>query len=96
MKIRWTARSIRVRLDDLEVNALLAGQPLSATVSWPGGGWSLELLPQLVGVRGEGTTLQVGLQGHLAQLTDFASEGVTLEGPPRIDIQKDYRPEHLV
>ncbi|GAA4009198.1 hypothetical protein GCM10022631_21920 [Deinococcus rubellus] len=95
MKIRWTARSVRVRLDDLEVAALISGQMLQARLDWPGGGWRVVLDPQAVGVSGEGTTLTVGLRGELAYLADPQTEGVGLIGPPRVDVEKDYRPEHL-
>ncbi len=91
MKIRWTTGSVRVRLDELEVNTLLMGEPLSSTLAWPGGGWHIDLLPRERGVRGEGLQLRVGLADVLADLTNFAYEGVSLAGPPRIDIQKDYR-----
>ena len=33
MKIRWTPRSVRVRLDDLEVAALLGGEGLEAQLA---------------------------------------------------------------
>ena len=51
--------------------------------------------PQAVGVAGQATTLTVGLRGELANLADPQTEGVSLIGPPRVDVEKDYRPEHL-
>lgn len=95
MKIRWTGRSMRVRLDDLEVAALLKGERLEARLTWPGGGWHLILDPQAVGVSGQGAALTVGLSGELANLADPQTEGVSLSGPPRVDVEKDYRPDHL-
>lgn len=95
MKIRWTPRSLRVRLDDLEVAALLGGERLEAALNWPGGGWRVVLDPRSSEVVGEGSSLTVGLSGSLAQLADPHSEGVRLGGPLRVDVEKDYRPEHI-
>ncbi len=95
MKIRWTAGGVRVRLDDLEVAALLAGQGLESALDWAGGGWRVILDPLQVGVTGEGAALTVGLGRELAQLADPQREGVVLPGPPRVTVEKDYRPEHL-
>ncbi|AWN22121.1 hypothetical protein DKM44_01755 [Deinococcus irradiatisoli] len=95
MKIRWTTRRVRVRLDDLEVAALLGGEVLEAGLSWPGGGWRLVLDPAATGVQGEGQTLRVGLRGELGPLADPRQEGLSLSGPPAVDVEKDYRPEHL-
>lgn len=95
MKIRWTTRSVRVRLDDLEVAALIGGARLEAWLDWPGGGWRVVLDPQESGVSGQGPVLTVGLRGELANLTDPQTKGVSLSGPPRVDVEKDYRPEHL-
>ena len=95
MKLRWTTRSLRVRLDDLEVAALLTGQVLDAELRWPGGGWRVRLDPQRSGVTGEGGSLMIGLAGKLDTLADAHTEGVRLDGPPRVDVEKDFRPEHL-
>ncbi|AZI43174.1 hypothetical protein EHF33_10850 [Deinococcus psychrotolerans] len=95
MKLRWTSRSLRVRLDDLEVAALLGGERLEAALNWPGGGWRVVLDPHSAEVVGDGPRLTVGLQGSLAQLADPHTEGVRLSGPVRVDVEKDYRPEHL-
>ena len=95
MKIRWTTRSVRVRLDDLEVASLLAGQALEAAVNWPGGGWTLRLDPAQAGVAGQGASLTIGLRGELKRLADPQLEGVRLDGPPRVAVEKDFRPQHL-
>jgi len=94
MKVRFTSGRVRVRLDDLEVAALDRGELLPARVDWPGGGWALTLDPSSDGVSGEGGALRVGLQTLLPGLLDEAQEGVTLPGPPRVDVEKDYGPQH--
>ena len=95
MKIRWTPKGVRVRLDDLEVAALLAGQVLEAALDWAGGGWRVILDPMRTGVAGQGAALTVGLSTELALLADPQREGVVFPGPPRVTVEKDYRPEHL-
>ncbi|MBB5235833.1 hypothetical protein [Deinococcus budaensis] len=94
MKVRFTSGRVRVRLDDLEVAALARGDDLAARVDWPGGGWALTLDPASEGVSGEGGTLRVGLRARLPELLDEAREGVTLPGPPRVDVEKDDGPPH--
>lgn len=73
VKVRFT--SGRVRLDDLEVAALMPKEPLSARVDWPGGGWELTLDPVFDGVSGEGGALRVGLRALVPELLDEAREG---------------------
>ena len=95
MKVRLTSRGLRVRLDDLELAALNRGEALEVAATWPGGGWSLTLDPQAgEGTAGSGGELRVGLRGLLAALNDPAREGVRLDGPPRVDIEKDFGPQH--
>lgn len=94
MKVRFVARRLRVRLDDLEVAALARGESLSLGLDWPGGGWTITLDPGTQGVSGTGGSLTVGLHGPLADLLDDSREGVTLPGPPRVDVEKDYGPQH--
>ncbi|WP_034354368.1 hypothetical protein [Deinococcus phoenicis] len=94
MKVRFTSGRVRVRLDDLEVAALGRGESLTAHVAWPGGGWVLTLGPVSDGVAGEGGALTVGLRARLPELLEDAREGVTLPGPPRVDVEKDYGPQH--
>ncbi|MFB9991660.1 hypothetical protein ACFFLM_06735 [Deinococcus oregonensis] len=94
MKIRFTAGRVRVRLDDLEAASLARGERLETGVIWPDGGWSLSLDPARVGVQGSGGQLHVGLKDLLPTLLDPAQEGVTLSGPPRVDVEKDYGPQH--
>ena len=98
MKVRFTGRSIRVRLDDLETDLLLRRQPLELALGWPGGGWSVRLNPDQSGVRAEGGAVMVGLGDQLETLLDPLQEGVSLEGfggELKIRIEKDFRPEHL-
>ncbi|UQN07539.1 hypothetical protein [Deinococcus sp. QL22] len=94
MKIRFTAGRVRVRLDDLETASLARGEQLETGVTWAEGGWSLILDPLGVGVRGEAGRLTVGLKDVLPTLLDPAQEGVALPGPPRVDVEKDYGPQH--
>lgn len=94
MKVRFTSGGVRVRLDDLEVAALARGEGLEAGVAWPGGGWTLKLDPASDGMQGEGGALVVGLRALLPDLLDAAHEGVTLSGPPRVAVEKDYGPQH--
>ncbi|MDB5046293.1 MAG: hypothetical protein JWQ08_2343 [Deinococcus sp.] len=94
MKIRFTAGRVRVRLDDLETAGLARGEQLKTAVNWPDGGWSLTLDPLETGVRGVAGGLTVGLKDLLPTLLDSAQEGVTLPGPPRVDVEKDYGPQH--
>lgn len=94
MKVRMTARGVRVRLDDLELAALARGEALSLGLGWAGGGWTLTLDPHGDGVTGEGGHLNVGIAARLAELADPAQEGVTLSGPPRVDVEKDFGPQH--
>jgi hypothetical protein len=96
MKVRWTGRAVRVRIDDLELAQLGAGQPLHLTLAWPGGGWTLALLPaQADGVSGQAGQLRVGLAGSLAQLQASGTEGVRVDGAVRVDVEKDFGPQHL-
>ncbi|GAA5514322.1 hypothetical protein Dcar01_03077 [Deinococcus carri] len=94
MKVRFTSGRVRVRLDDLEVAMLGRGEGLTTRVEWPGGGWTLTLDPRSDGVAGEGGALTVGLRVLLLELLEEAREGVTLPGPPRVDVEKDYGPQH--
>lgn len=95
MKVRFTARGVRIRIDDLELAALQRGEAQAVRVSWEGGGWSLTLDPQADGVSGSGAQLAVGLRQRLPELLDPAQEGVTLQGPVRVDVEKDFGPQHL-
>ena len=98
MKVRFTGRSVRVRLDDLETDMLLRRQPLELALTWPGGGWSVRLDPKLPGVSAQGGDVVVGLADHLETLLDPLQEGVSLEGfggELKVRIEKDFRPEHL-
>jgi len=98
MKVRFAGRSVRVRLDDLEIDMLLRRQPLELALQWPGGGWSLRLEPGGAEVVAEGGALRIGLEGHLETLLDPLQEGVYFDafgGDLKISIEKDFRPEHL-
>ncbi|WP_019587959.1 hypothetical protein [Deinococcus apachensis] len=94
MKVRFTSRGVRVRLDDLEVAALTRGEALGVRVDWAGGGWRLTLDPGTDGISGQEGALWVGMRTPLPDLLDEAREGVTLPGPPRVDVEKDYGPQH--
>ena len=100
MKVRFTGRTVRVRIDDLEADMLLLRKALELRLDWPGGGWSLRLEPQQSGVRAVGGGgLVVGLADVLDTLLDPLQEGVSLEGfggDLKLRIEKDFRPEHLV
>ncbi|MFC4640095.1 hypothetical protein [Deinococcus hohokamensis] len=95
MKVRFTARGVRVRIDDLELAALDRGEAQTAAVSWPGGGWALSLDPGMEGVSGEGGELVVGLSGLLGELRRPEQEGVRLPGTLQVDVEKDFGPQHL-
>ncbi|ACO47388.1 hypothetical protein DEDE109153_14730 [Deinococcus deserti] len=95
MKVRFTARGVRVRIDDLELAALQRGEAQTTGVDWDGGGWSLTLDPQSDSVTGRGPLLEVGLRLLLPDLLDPSREGVTLSGPVRVDVEKDFGPQHI-
>ena len=99
MKVRFTARSVRARLDDLETEALtVLRAPQTLRVPYPGGHWTLTLhAGEHDLVRGAGSTLHVTLgRDTLARLADPREEGVELRADDtRILIEKDYRPAHL-
>lgn len=93
MNVRYTASGIRVRLGERDTEQLRRGQPVRAELTWPGGGWSLQLDPASQGVRAEGGALEVGLQGELPQLLDPLQEGVSVTGfggRLNIRIEQDY------
>ena len=94
MKVRFTNGRVRVRIDDLELASLERGEVVRARVEWPGGGWNLALDPALGSVVGEAGRLRVGMRGVLEALGAPEREGVTIEGPPRISVEKDYGPQH--
>lgn len=94
MKVRFTSRGVRVRIDDLQLAALERGERLTLETRWEGGGWALSLDPLSDGVSGADGRLRVGIRRLLPQLTDPAHEGVTLAGPPRVDVEKDFGPQH--
>ncbi|QLG09331.1 hypothetical protein HLB42_00015 [Deinococcus sp. D7000] len=95
MKVRFTRQGVRVRIDDLELAALGRGEQLKLETLWQGGGWRLDLDPHSNGVSGLGGGLSVGLQSLISTLAEPAREGVTLQGPPRVDVEKDFGPPHV-
>ncbi len=95
MKIRFTRRGVRVRIDDLELAALRRGEVLKLETLWAGGGWCLSLDPLSDGVSGVDGQLRVGLRTLLPDLADPSREGVTLTGPPHVDVEKDFGPQHV-
>ncbi|THF85186.1 hypothetical protein E7T09_16915 [Deinococcus sp. KSM4-11] len=94
MKVRFTDGRIRVRIDDLELAALGQGHVLRVQVPWSGGGWSLTLDPLLDRVIGDEGRLRVGVKDVLEVLDAPEREGVTISGPPKISVEKDYGPQH--
>lgn len=94
MKVRFTRQGVRVRIDDPELAALRRGERLTLETSWSGGGWALSLDPLSDGVSGLGGDLSVGLKSLLPTLAEPAREGVTLRGPPRVEVEKDFGPAH--
>jgi len=96
MKIRWTRRTLRVRLDDLETAALAQGRTLEESVRFPGGAWSVQLgvsREAALGMR-DGV-LWVALDAaELSRLLDPASDGIEREGRPRLMVEKDLLPQH--
>lgn len=94
MKVRFTGGRVRARIDDLELAALTRGESLETRVEWPGGGWTLTLDPHGDTLSGEAGRLSVGLRARLPELLDHAQEGVTLNGPPRVTVEKDFGPQH--
>lgn len=94
MKVRFTHRGVRVRIDDLELTALHRGEVLKLETLWEGGGWTLSLDPLSDGVWGVGGHLSAGIKSLLLDLAEPAREGVTLQGPPRVDVEKDFGPQH--
>lgn len=94
MKVRFTGRSVRVRIDDLELAALARGEEQRVAVTWPGGGWSLTLDPGADGVHGAAGEVRVGMRPVLADLLRPEQEGVNLEGPPVVTVEKEFGPQH--
>lgn len=96
MKIRWTKRTLRVRLDDLESAALASGETLRESVHFPGGAWSLELGAAQEGEFGmRDGVLYVTLTPHeLETLMGTQTDGVEREGQPRLLVEQERLPEH--
>lgn len=94
MKVRFTPGRVRARIDDLELAALTRGESLETRVEWPGGGWTLTLDPHGDTLSGNAGQLSVGLRVWLPDLLDPAQEGVTLNGLPRVTVEKDFGPQH--
>ncbi|CAM3940194.1 hypothetical protein [Deinococcus marmoris] len=94
MKVRFTRQGVRVRIDDLELTALQRGEALMLETLWPGGGWTLSLDPLSDGIEGVDGHLRAGMKSLLPELAEPAREGVTLPGPPRVDVEKDFGPQH--
>ena len=95
MKIRWTARRLRLRLDDLEVAALRRGEAVTEALAWPELGWRVELRAgETTGLQASGGTLSVVLAPADLAALDVGEDGLSVEGPVRVRVEKDYRPEH--
>ncbi|MDV6373219.1 hypothetical protein [Deinococcus arenicola] len=94
MKVRFTRQGVRVRIDDLELAALQRGEILKLETLWLEGGWTLELSPLSDGLEGMNGHLKVGIRELLPMLGEPEREGVRLEGPPRVDVEKDFGAVH--
>lgn len=96
MKIRWTKRAVRLRIDDLELAALKRGETLREEVELPGGGWSVSLTVGAsadLAARGGDLVAVLGADEFTA-LCDEAREGIERDGPPRFQVEKDFLPLH--
>ncbi|AFZ68131.1 DUF7009 family protein [Deinococcus peraridilitoris] len=95
MKIRWTRRTLRLRLDDLESAALQRGETLRERIHFPGGDWSVELRgaqESELGMR-DGV-LQVTLdEDELRLFARQREDGIEREGQPRLLVEQERRPD---
>ncbi len=95
MKIRWSARRVRLRLDDLEVGALQRGEAVTETLAWPDLGWVVRVqVGDATQVAAGGGALSVQLSAADLAALGADEDGLTLTGAVRVQVQQDYRPEH--
>lgn len=102
MKIRWTRRGVRLRIDDLELSALRGGDVVHEELSLNGGGWSVRLsVGDAPTLEARGADLHVTLsRAELDVLLQTSRDGVerageAATGSPRLTVEKDFLPEHL-
>ncbi|WP_146237242.1 DUF7009 family protein [Deinococcus yavapaiensis] len=96
MKVRWTKRAVRLRIDDLELAALQRGETLREEVRLVGGAWSMSLTVggnADLAARG-GDFVAVLSADEFASLCDETREGVEREGAPKLLVEKDFLPAH--
>lgn len=97
MKVRWTARGVRLRLTELEADQLLRGRGTDEALTWPGGGWRVQLAPadrtRVTGRAGE-LSVQLGPE-DMKTLLHPLNEGVTVGADPQVRIEKDDLPPGL-
>lgn len=102
MKIRWTGRSLRLRITPEELEALKEGVPVTEEIVLPGGSWSATIYPT---DHGTGISLRrAGALGFLLSSADLGrllapdTEGVYFstagDSPVRYYIEKDFPCAH--
>lgn len=96
MNIRWTARSVRVRLDDLELAALAEGRHLRERLHLPGGDWAVEVSTAQEAKFGlvDGVLCIVLNPDELRRLRENGPDGIEREGPPRLIVEQGLLPLH--
>lgn len=102
MKIRWTGKSLRLRISPEDLAALNRGLPVTEELTLPGGSWSATIYPT---DHGTGISLRrAGALGFLLSAADLARlslpdvEGVYFstagDSQVRYYIEKDYPCAH--
>jgi hypothetical protein len=102
MKIRWTSKSLRLRINPDELAELRRGLPVSEEIVLPGGSWSATIYPTEdatgISLRRAGALGFLVSSSDLAKLAADTSEGVyfstTGEQPVRYYIEKDFPCAH--
>jgi len=102
MKVRWADDSLRFRITPSELTALVIGEPLTTTLSVPGGArWSVVVRPKapFSELRSDDGAVEVCLTlDDLWRLVDDDAEGVYFttggHGPIRYFIEKDFPCAH--
>jgi hypothetical protein len=95
MKVRWNARSLRLRITPAELAALERLEPVTERMGV--GAWSVRLEVEDVTVlEAEGGEVRLGLSSHdFGRLCDPTQEGVYLERDGfKYYVEKDFPCEH--